>query len=266
MESIKNAWAWVTKPFRWVSTKIGGPADSRNLIGYVIDFTAGLIKLPFKFIWGVGVFSKKLFTAPREAGMFLLFQGGRVVNALAALCRIRYYDRFQGKMVNDGHRLFWVIWGLLVAFVFLDLFIAMGWILAAKIIFGSAVVGFLASGLQNMYQSWKEFTFEDWYLQHTTARDRAQAAALRQRQQATADAHEAAADKADLAETYTRDLIEREKAKLAALEADKKLAEQRREAKTKAEEELRLLREETAARQAELAKLNDTTVDAEIVE
>jgi len=262
MESIKKAWAWVTKPFRWVSAKIGGTAEKRNLIGMTIDLVAGIITMPFRIVWGLGVFAKKLFVNPREAFLYILYQGGRTVNAIAALFRIRVLTR--DGYHTDPQRLFWVIWGLLVAFIFIDAFIQLGWILAAKIIFGSCIAGFVISGIPNMIACWNEFTFEQWMNRRTSSRDSAQAGAIRQRERDAQESQRAAAEKVMAAEDLESIRRQENRAKLAAAIADQKMLNAKAAARASEEAEIKLLEQELES----LKQQSDTptVTDAEIVE
>lgn len=164
MEKFKlwcvNAWDWVASPFRKFSAWAGGPSEKRNLIGWGIDLTWGLVTLPFKAVWYTGAFIIKAFKDPAAAFEQLQFQAGRLGKAFGSLLHLYRVDPYTGRRRMDLDRVLLIAWAWILGSLFATVLGPVGgWLILA------CFVGFVASGLPAAKVTWKETTFADWKAQ-----------------------------------------------------------------------------------------------------
>lgn len=247
MGMLNNVWTQIKRPFKWagkklaeLSTKIGGPAEKRNLPGNLIDGVAWTVKLPFKVASATGKWLLFLGREPKPALQKLAFQIGRLVGAAGVLFSMASRDRDGRVKVNvDGIvAFFWlvVLWGtLLPIFAAFKLF----WLQLA--ITAAVVVGYVVTQLPKAIVYYNEIRWEDFVVRHQTMKNQAvvETAARRERDTAEAlkaaqQAHTVACDHAAIMEEQkiaARALAEAEKAFVAAKAAHtaaeaRKVAEQ----------------------------------------
>ena len=191
-----NSWNWVTTPFRKFSAWAGGPSEKRNLFGWGIDLTWGLVTLPFKAVWYTGAFIIKAFKNPAEAFEQLQYQVGRVGKAAASMLHMYHQDRYGNRRL-DLDRVLLIAWAWILGGMFATVLGPVGgWLVLA------CFIGFVASGLPAAKITWRETTFEDWKKKRSNREDEAMVNASRDRV-ATAQAQVSLAEeKAEIARQY----------------------------------------------------------------
>ena len=229
MEKFKvwcvNSWNWVASPFRKFSAWAGGPSEKRNLFGWGIDLTWGLVTLPFKAVWYTGTFIIKAFKNPAEAFEQLQYQVGRVGKAFGSLLHLYHVNPHTGVRRMDLDRVLLVAWAWILGSLFATVLGPVGgWLILA------CFVGFVASGLPAAKATWKETTFENWKTARSVRVQRAEAAVDREKTDLIQEQIDLANMQAETARRYAEVQLLQAQASQMAKDASALIAEAKAQA------------------------------------
>ncbi len=188
METLRSAQKWVkakwdicAAPFRRFSTWAGGEPEKRNLFGWYLDFKWAIITLPFKVVYGIGVFLHMLFTEPAKSMKLIQFQLGRFGKACGALLHVGRVDMRTGQFDMDWDRILLLVLAWFWGGFLLAMLAAVGLKMLAVGIALAFVVGFFGSGIPGAAAVWNETTFEDWMGKRQERADEGQTRVIKDR-------------------------------------------------------------------------------------
>lgn len=166
-----------------LSLKVGGPQEKRNLLGVLIDGFNMLIRAPFGFWVGLTDITILAFTNPKEAGLWLSYQGARVLQSIGGLFGVRYYTDFEGKLRWNANNFWTFLYVYLLMQLFTPIFLAVGWKTVYIICLILPPLILMLTGLRTAIRRWKWMTFEDYLAERKLAETEEQIRASQQRTQ-----------------------------------------------------------------------------------
>lgn len=200
-EKIGNGWKWLTTPFRWVSAKIGGTVEKRNLVGSMFDLVGGIVKLPGRAIYGISWFAVMAFQDPKNAFQqtwFHVCRGGRAFGAMFHVVRRGSDGGFRFDM--DRLMLVVAMWLLVGYGAMILAVVGMGFLVPWLML--AVLVGFVATGMPAAKAVWNEASYEDHVQASELRETEAANAAINSRIDQTIRTAQAAEEQVSLAQQY----------------------------------------------------------------
>lgn len=245
-EKLAQFGSWVKRKWDefkgWLDrgvTRVGGPRETQNLLGFGLRFVGGTITLPFRIVGAGGKAGWLLMSNPKEGVLYMRFLGWRTISSLAALIGINRVwhpptKYREGYWEVQGKRAVGFLWTQVICFIIAGPLLEAGLVTAGLIFMFGPLAVWVMSGLRPMVIRWRALTYEDWATKIEAEAQTEKTKVMQERKRAT----KALVEGRSTLEQHTADLeqmrVEQERAQMDARNAQLEL--KTREAELKARE------------------------------